>query len=185
MYEINGHKLLQYPGELEELCAIFQAEGVRSYLEIGCKFGGSLWTIGTSLPKGSRIVAVDLMRWPQQTAQLRQSIADLIEAGYEVIGVPGDSSNPELVKHVYRLGPFDACLIDGDHKLAGIKKDWQNYGPMCRLVAFHDINWHRNAGEPQPYVIDVPQFWQGIKGDYRHIEIKRDKRDNGIGVLWR
>jgi hypothetical protein len=41
-------------------CRPVQGEGVRSYLEIGAKFGGSLWRAAQALPKGSRIVAVDL-----------------------------------------------------------------------------------------------------------------------------
>jgi hypothetical protein len=40
--------------------ALLQREGVRSYLEIGSKFGGSLWRVANSLPPGSRIVSVDL-----------------------------------------------------------------------------------------------------------------------------
>ena len=40
---------------------------------------------------------------------------------------------------VKKRGPFDAILIDGDHSLAGVSKDWQLYGELAPLVAFHDI----------------------------------------------
>ena len=187
MYKINGHKLLQYPGELEELIVIFTNEGVKSYLEIGCKFGGSLWQVGRSLPRGSTIVGVDLMLYPDIYTRLQDAAADL--TGQKVHLIRGDSTNRNIVRDVEKLGPFDACLIDGNHTLPYVKKDWENYGPMCRLVAFHDINWSRSAIERGQmridYQIDVPQFWNGIKKDYRHIEIKKDKQDNGIGVLWR
>lgn len=184
MYEINGHKLLQYPGELEELIAIFAAENVRSYLEIGCKYGGSLWKIGKALPKGSRIVAVDLMLYPDIAGPLKKAADDL--TGIDVRLIKGNSADPAIIKQVQDLGPFDACLIDGDHELAGVTSDWRNYGSLCRVVAFHDINWYRPEGHPQArkYPIHVPQLWNEIKKEFRHVEIKRDKQDNGIGVLW-
>lgn len=193
MYKINGHKLLQFPGELEELCTIFCDNDVTSYLEIGCKFGGSMWTIGMSLPKGSRIVAVDLMMYGDIAARLRAAAADLSKAGYKVHLISGDSRNPNVVRDVRKLGPFDACLIDGDHRLEAVRTDWENYGAMSRLVAFHDINYFRTPEElrqqrqlnPGVLAIDVPKFWNEIKKDYRHVEIKKDKQDNGIGVLWR
>jgi hypothetical protein len=57
---------------------------------------------------------------------------------------------------------------------------------MCRLVAFHDIAWRR-APEWVGVRIDVPEFWDSIKGDYRHEEFKfcPTGKNNGIGVLWR
>lgn len=186
MYEINGHRLLQYPGELEELIEIFLAEGVTRYLEIGCKYGGSLWKIGTALPMGSTMVAVDLMRFPQIVAGLLTAVDELRKRGQTVHLIKGDSTSQNIMHQVKDLGPFDACLIDGDHSLVGVKQDWKNYGPLCKLVAFHDINWFRPVGHPdRQQTIDVPEFWNSIKGDYEHKEIKRDKRDNGIGVLWR
>lgn len=190
MYKINGHKILQYPGELERLIAIFRDNNVRSYLEVGCKYGGSLWEIACALPKGSRIVAIDLMQYQDQTTHLRNSANDLTARGYDVTLLPGDSTDPKKVETIRPLGPFDACLIDANHTLPYVTKDWENYGPMCRIVAFHDINWYRPPDWPanhpdRKYQIDVPQFWNGLKGGYRHVEIKLDKQDNGIGVLWR
>jgi predicted O-methyltransferase YrrM len=187
VYEINGHKMLQYPGELEELILIFNNNAVKSYLEIGCKFGGSLWLVGRSLPKGSHIVAVDLMQDINIATRLQDVCADLSKSGYKVHLLRGDSTHPDMIRNVAKLGPFDACLIDGNHTLPYVKQDWENYGPMCKLVAFHDINYSRPSDHKnyKKYPIDVPAFWNGIKNDYRHLEIRKDKQDNGIGLLWR
>jgi hypothetical protein len=50
-------------------------EGVTSYLEVGSKFGGSLWRAANALPKGSRIVSVDLpggtKAWKESEASLK------------------------------------------------------------------------------------------------------------------
>ena len=192
MYKVDGQKLLQYPGELERLIEIFRDNEVKSYLEIGCKFGGSLWCVGRSLPAGSCIVGVDLMAWEEQAMRLRTAASKL--TGYKVTLVKGDSTNANVVRDIARLGPFDACLIDGNHSLPYVSKDWENYGPMCRLVAFHDINYHRTVEELKAlkaeqnkavFAIDVPTFWNELKASHRHEEIKLDRRDNGIGVLWR
>ena len=191
MYKINGHKLLQYPGELEQLTAIFRDNGVTSYLEIGCKFGGSLWFIGQSLPPGSLIVGIDLMQYPDFENRLRLAAGSL--TGQNVKLFKGDSTNYNIVRDVAKLAPFDACMIDGNHTLPYVSKDWENYGPLCRLVAFHDINFHRSPEELSQMqqlqkgvlAIDVPKFWNEVKTGYRHTEIKLDKQDNGIGVLWR
>jgi hypothetical protein len=40
---------------------------------------------------------------------------------------------------------------------------------MGRIIAFHDIAWKRGPDfDKTP--INVPEFWDGIKGGYRHEE---------------
>lgn len=46
-----------------------------------------------------------------------------------------------------------------------------------------DIAYVPKPGKPKE--IEVPQFWESIKGGYRHEECKLDGPHNGIGVLWR
>lgn len=176
----------QHQGEIDRFIAILKSENVRSYLEIGSKFGGSLWQVATSLPHGSRIVSVDLP-WGKRESepQLRSCVADLQRLGYETHLFLDDSTNSDVVNAVRSLGPFDACFIDANHTEPFVRKDWANYGPMCRIVAFHDIGW---APRPMPsgkMPIEVQAVWNEIKGNFRHEEIRECPRDNGIGVLWR
>ena len=51
--------LLQDLEEFESFCKLMQAEGVRSYLEIGAWSGGSIEAAAKFFPVGSRIVAVE------------------------------------------------------------------------------------------------------------------------------
>jgi predicted O-methyltransferase YrrM len=182
--------MAQVEAEIDGLADILRAEGVRSYLEIGSKFGGSLARIAERLPTGSRIVSVDMplgtRAWPQSSAELKAVIARLRLAGHDANVIWGDSTAERVIEQVRTLGPFDACFIDANHTLPFVEKDWANYGPMARIVAFHDIAWHR-APEWVGTRIDVPQFWDRIKGDYRHQELKfcPTAKNNGIGVLWR
>lgn len=181
---------LQNKAELSEFIQILQREGVRSYLEIGSKFGGSLFHIGSALPTGSNIVTVDLPQgdtsFKDTLPALQECVGELRRIGHHVSLIVGDSTDPDVVQQVRELGPYDACFIDANHTLPFVEKDFENYAPMCRLVAMHDINFNRPGGmAPGKKPIEVPRFWNNVRHAYRHVEIKHDKQDNGIGVLWR
>ena len=81
---------------------------------------------------------------------------------------------------------FDLALIDGDHRLPGVTKDWGNYASLATMVAFHDIAWKRPADWKGLYRIDVPEFWAHVSEGKRTVEFCFDPtgEDNGIGVLW-
>lgn len=184
--------VLQNKEELTEFIGILREEGVLSYLEIGGKFGGSLWLVSNSLPKGSRVVSVDLPHgdnsFKENLPHLRECIDNLVKRGYDAHLIIGDSTDQETIEKVRSLGPYDAVFIDANHTLPYIRRDWDNYGPMGRIVAFHDIGFFRAEGLPRhKKPIEVPIFWQELKteGRYRTHDIRRDKQDNGIGVVWR
>jgi predicted O-methyltransferase YrrM len=178
-------KQLQREEEMAWFAALLAREGVRSYLEIGSKFGGSLEQAAKALPAGSRIVSVDLPNGAAETRpHLQACVASLRGAGYDSHLILGDSTAPEIIASAAALGPYDACFIDANHTLPYVTKDWENYGPMARIVAFHDIAFVQKP-EGRYKGIEVPQFWESIKGGYRHEECKLDGPHNGIGVLWR
>jgi len=184
-------KIMQHPAELARFIALAREEGVRSYLEIGSKFGGSFQQMTQSMPVGSKAVSVDLpapdhKHWPASKVALTDTVAALRSAGYDTHLIWGDSTDFDVIDRVRDLGPFDLALIDGGHTLRYVRSDWAHYGQMARIVAFHDIAWNRGP-DWSGYQIDVPQFWDSIKGYYRHEEIVLDPtgRDNGLGVIWR
>lgn len=181
----------QDPVEIAALCALLKVEGVRSYLEIGSKYGGSLWRVGSALAPGARIVSIDMpggsKAWKESQTSLRACHGALARQGHEMAGLWGDSGDPEIIAQARALGPYDAILIDADHRLPGVTRDFANYGPMGRIIAFHDIAWRR-APDWVGVRIDVPEFWASIKGDYARTEEFKScptGKNNGIGVLWR
>ena len=182
--------MLQNSGELSQFISVLRADNVRSYLEIGSKFGGSLWRIANALPIGSRVVSVDLPHgdtsFKVSLPALQECVATLKARGYDAHLIVGDSTDQNIVSKVSEFGPYDACFIDANHTEPYVRTDWKNYGPLCRLVAFHDIGHHREGGMPSgKKPIEVPKVWNEIKKGFHHKEIRLDKRDNGIGVLWR
>jgi hypothetical protein len=173
----------QIDAEIDALIGLMRDMAARSYLEIGSKYGGSLWRVAKSLPHGSRIVSVDLgVNGPS----LGHCIKTLRKDGYDAHLITGNSLDLRIIEQVRGLGPYDTTFIDGNHKLMYVRSDWENYGPMSKLVAFHDIGWRRSV-PASPNRIRVPEFWNSIKGSYRHREILLDPEQNafGIGVIWR
>jgi predicted O-methyltransferase YrrM len=185
--------VLQDPVELNHFFTLLREEGVKSYLEIGSKNGGSLWRIANNaLPKGSRLVSVDLPHgdtsFKETEENLRACVQHLKAIGFDAHLILGDSTNPETIEKARALGPYDAILIDANHTEPYVRQDWANYGPMSkRIVCFHDIGWIPREGPTKKMPIEVPRVWNEIKQQYRHREIKmcHTGRDNGIGILWR
>ncbi len=135
-----------------------------------------------ALPKTSRIVAVDLPVNQENQKTLEHCVAELCARGYDAQLIVGDSTSPQVIAAVTELGPFDACFIDANHKIPNVTSDWTNYGMLSRIVGFHDISGLKEKTGSGPR-----EFWNDLKGGFRHHEIKLDEIINrgGIGVLWR
>jgi hypothetical protein len=170
--------------ELEWMLAVIRRLRVCSLLEVGSSFGGTLKRMASVLPKGSKIVSVDLPcdstpKFLNPLASLKDTCRKLSLLGANVELLVGDSHDAEVVAAVKAHGPFDFCFIDGDHSYEGVKADWENYGPMCKVVGFHDI------GGP---VLGCTRFWRELKleGRYRTEEcISYEDRHFGIGLVFR
>lgn len=185
-------KISQVESEFAALLEILKRENVRSFLEVGSRFGGSLWRIANIMPKGSRIVSIDSGkgmggRKPGAPESLQQCIRDLRGAGYDAHLIFGDSHRQDTISAAKRLGPYDAAFIDGDHEYRGVKQDWVHYGRMARVVAFHDVGWVLPENYTNSKVVEVPQFWNELKEQFRHEEFidHSTGATMGIGVLWR
>lgn len=182
--------MLQNETELANYITLLQKEGVRSYLEIGSKHGGSLWRVGQALPKGSRIVSIDLPHGDESfkvtKPNLEACIARLKAMGHDAHLHLGDSTAPEAIAFAVALGPFDCIFIDANHTEPFVRTDFANYGPLGRMIAFHDIGWIEPPNFPKHKMpIHVPKVWAELKAAHRHVEFKFDRGHNGIGVLWR
>lgn len=178
---------LQNREEFTRFIEILRAEDVRSYLEIGSKYGGTLhWVAGALRANPCRLTVVDL---PQGNAgtlpHLHEAVDACRELGHDVKLLIGDSTDPEVIEHVRDRGPYDAVFIDGNHTLPFVMSDWNTYGPMARIVAFHDIGWRMTPERKGKMPIEVPLLWDEIKAQgWRTQEIRLEPRDNGIGIVW-
>lgn len=175
----------QNPEEMAWLLELIR--DARSVLEIGSCFGRSLEHMAQVLRPGAVIRSIDLGRSEEwlpgvdTTISLRRVIADLKARGFDADLMIGDSKTPEAHAWAKASGPpvqaggrlYDVVFIDGDHGYNGVLADWLMYGPMARVVAFHDIA-HPEHG--------VSKVWAEIKAQGFHVE-QKIASGMGIGVV--
>lgn len=171
----------QDPWEFSRWLELLETFDASAYLEIGSCFGHTLRMASahlcTSLPE---IVSVDLgvgvgALEGEDTAAYLRKVAGNIGAHLII----GDSHSQDTLDQVMAVSPhYDACFIDGDHTYEGVKRDWEMYGPLCRMVAFHDIYYaFGNCG--------VGRFWEEIRNSGKGVvEIRAKNAKYGIGVIF-
>jgi cephalosporin hydroxylase len=187
-------KIQQHPQELLEFLTFIRDAGVQSYLEVGCKYGGSLWTVAHHMSNKGRVVALDLPhgQWGRSDSEnpLRECVKQLVREGFDAHLFLGDSTDQKIISAVTALGPFDCVFIDANHTEPYVRKDFANYGKLGKFCCFHDIGWNQPTPKNR-LPIEVPKVWADLKqtlGDavkyFR--EIKHDNGHNGIGIIkWR
>lgn len=183
-------RLAQHSDELAKFIALLVHERVSSYLEIGLKFGVTFDRVGDALPNNSRMVGIDLPGGEWGTRKgvpyIEATVQRLKDTkSHRVSIIWGNSQERGSIDAARRAAPYDIVFIDGDHRLAGVQRDWNNYGPMARMVAFHDIDVANGGRAPKhASTFGVHRLWGRLKHSFRHIEIIGEKRGMGIGVLW-
>ena len=184
----SGKPWPQYQKEIQGFIQLLLDEGCKSYLEIGCRYGDTWHAVGMALPKHSKLVAVDLPgaksgqkhKGGHQNSfiYLKRAKKDLQRHNRDAHVIIGDSQDKIIIGTVKWFAPFDAILIDGDHTANGVRQDLENYGPMAKFVAFHDIvgtgKWARQIR---------PIFLEYAEGK-KSVEFVRDGLRRGIGVVW-
>jgi predicted O-methyltransferase YrrM len=171
-----GALLEQDAREFEQM--LEHAKGAHSALEIGSRYGESIKLIASVMAPGGRVVAVDLpysdcVDQPDPAPFLQKNMQMIANSGFDAKLFIGNSRHPDVVQGVKSLAPFDFVFIDGDHSEEGVKADWENYGPLGKIVAFHDIV--NNAG--------CFKLWNEIKKTHRTVEYTSSVW-LGIGVVF-
>lgn len=182
-------KPLQIDEELSGLLDLLVANRVWSYLEVGTRYGGTFEQVMSVLPSSAKGVALDFPGGSfgdSGSAPILLAALDrLRRSGRDVDYVLGPSTAPEVVRRVAAHAPYDAILIDADHAYAAVKRDFELYAPMGKMIIVHDIAAPPGHTSKLGLPVEVPKFWAEIKTQYRHHEIVAPGSDMGIGVIWR
>jgi len=105
--------------------------------------------------------------------------------------IQGDSHSIETLRKIegiLRNNRVDFLFIDGDHSYEGVKKDFEMYSPLVRkggIIAFHDIipDYYTKYGiKTYSWSGEVHKFWNEVKEKYEHLEIVKDRSQDGAGI---
>jgi len=182
---------LQKRHELIWLVTRVQQVNASRILEIGTASGGTLCALARAARSEARIATVDLsLPWARRVACRRLSAR-----GQRIECIEGDSHAPATRDRAAAfLGEsgWDLLLIDGDHSLSGVERDFSLYSPAVRrggLIVLHDIvpDVRRRLGiATSADSGDVPEFWKTLKARYPRAEeiVEDDQQDAcGLGVI--
>jgi len=168
-----GLKFWQYPNQFSKYLKLLSAFKVNSYLEIGCRWGGTFVITNEFLKlKNKRVkaFACDIIEMSDILTEYSK------HSDFKYLFINSTLLDKENVQE-----QIDLILIDGDHSYNGVKIDFERslqYSP--KYVVFHDIKSDACGG--------VVKFWDEIKNNYKHHEfIEQYESVNGsylgIGLI--
>lgn len=171
----KGIKFWQYPNQLAKLLKFINNIKINSYLEIGCRWGGTFIIINETFKKLNPNIkswACDL----ENKSYILEQYSSFDNFNYIKI----NSHNPELLNILPKT--IDFIFIDGDHSYDGVKQDYENALTLNpKYIMFHDISC-KDMG--------VYMFWKEIKNNYKYHEfidqykLKTINHDMfGIGII--
>lgn len=182
---------LQKRDELLSLVARVRLMNASRICEIGTASGGTLCALARAARPEARLATIDLsLPWARRVACRR-----FAARGQRIECIEGDShSTATRDRAAAFLGDsgWDLLLIDGDHSLSGVEKDFSLYSPAVRrggLIVLHDIvpDVRRRQGiATSADSGDVPEFWKTLKARFaRTEEIVDDEHQDacGLGVI--
>jgi hypothetical protein len=144
----GGLLIWQYPNQFSKYLLLLQKQFISSYIEIGCRWGGTFILTTEYLKRFNNIqksVAVDIIDSP---------VAEYCSL-YEETNFMKSCSQSSEFKEYIRNNWFDLIFIDGDHSYEGVRNDYEISKNSGKIFVFHDIVSYPCGG--------VVQFWNELK----------------------
>jgi precorrin-6B methylase 2 len=177
----GGLLIWQYPNQFSKYLLLLKDLNINSYLEIGCRWGGSFILTVEYLKvfnNLNRSIAIDIIDSPVKNYCKLSRYTEFKQI---------DSKSQEFEEFINNTF-FDLIFIDGDHSYDGVKNDYIKCKDSGRILVFHDIDNDACFG--------VIQFWNELKyyesnnytfyefkDQYNDVFQKTGKKYLGIGVM--
>jgi hypothetical protein len=151
-YYGKGLHIWQYPVQFGPFLASLseRGAGVRKYLEVGVRWGGTFIAVSEFLRRISPGCELSIAVDPIAPSPLMRYYCDLGRAKYRQC-----LSTSETFKALIATERPDFVFIDGDHSLRGVMNDFHVCSSSANLIAFHDI--------ASDGCVDTTLFWSFLK----------------------
>ena len=185
---------MQKVKELSSLISFLKKRKLNVIVEIGTARGGTFYAWCKIAQPKAVIISIDLPNGifgGGYTLNDVKKFRKYKQSKQELYFLRNDSHKQSTKKKLIKIlngNKIDFLMIDGDHRYAGVKKDFQLYSPLVKqngIIAFHDILFH-----PEIPKCKVDKLWNEIKINYKHKEFV-DKNDvcekgqwGGIGIIY-
>jgi predicted O-methyltransferase YrrM len=182
--------MIQKEDEVSQLVDRVAEQRPETVVEIGTKFGGTLYCFCRVADPNALVVSIDLPGGPfgggydvQRAEFMKKSFPREGQTLHTIMEDSHAPSTREKLEQILDGREIDFLFIDGDHTYQGVKLDFEMYSPLVRsggMIGFHDILAH--AGVP---ISRVHELWDEVKLDYEYEEYAVQPYFwGGIGVLW-
>jgi cephalosporin hydroxylase len=147
---VGGLLIWQYPNQFSKYLCLLREQKINSYIEIGCRWGGTFILTNEYLKKFNTInksVAIDIIDSP---------VLNYCISNNETTFIKINSQSEEFINYI-KNNYFDLIFIDANHGYNYIKNDYQNSKNSGKIFVFHDI-----INDMCPGVV---QFWNELKNN--------------------
>lgn len=168
----KGIKIWQYPNQLSKFAEKISKLEIDSYLEIGCRFGGTFIFNSEVLSKNNpeiNIYACDIIPMSEIISEY---------SSYRKLQYLNISSREDKFKNICLEIKPKFVFIDGDHSYEGVKNDFLIFENMLetKYIAFHDISsdvcpgvvkmWDEMKKDKRFETFEFTEQYETVKGNY-------------------
>lgn len=166
----NG--MFQQPEQLAPALIFLSHKKITSYIEVGTFTGATFAFVCSYLSRFNPYLTGTAIDKDHYFDPEMREIAERVCLFQFIKGTSSDIADAEC----------DLCLLDADHKLASIKKDYIEVGKHAKICMIHDINDEGTVKERDGS--GTVEFWKSIKKpkDKEFVNHPEGKNIMGIGI---